>query len=51
MGRALILSEANEVRDMARRITALILLEPALDENYQSIKESAYAWPAASQSV
>jgi hypothetical protein len=31
---------------MARRIAALILLEPALDENYQAIKESAYSWKA-----
>ena len=42
--RALTLREANEVRDMARRIVALALLEPALDANYEAIKESTYSW-------
>jgi hypothetical protein len=47
LGRDLSTAEINEVRDMARRIAALLLLEPALDENYDSIKRSAYAWPAS----
>jgi hypothetical protein len=29
---------------MARRITAIILLEPALDSNYRNMKEHAFAW-------
>jgi hypothetical protein len=29
---------------MDRRITAL-LLRPALDDNYQAVKASAYPWP------
>ncbi|MDT7809968.1 MAG: hypothetical protein QOJ70_3781 [Acidobacteriota bacterium] len=33
---------------MARRIAALLLLEPALDENYLKVKQHAYAWPAGS---
>lgn len=45
LGRDLSLSEVYEVRDMARRIAALVLLEPALDANYLQIKESAYNWP------
>jgi hypothetical protein len=31
---------------IARRIAALTLLEPALDANYETIKESAYSWKA-----
>jgi len=31
---------------MARRLTAIILLQPALDENYQTIKASTYDWQA-----
>jgi hypothetical protein len=29
---------------MARRITALVLLEPALDANYQAVKAATYPW-------
>jgi hypothetical protein len=32
--------------NMARRIAAILLLEPALDENYRAIKSSTYAWPS-----
>ena len=45
LGRDLSTAEVNEVRDMTRRIAALLLLEPALDENYNSVKQNAYAWP------
>jgi len=34
LGRSLRLEEAREVRDMARRIAAILLLEPALDASY-----------------
>ncbi|HKS28372.1 MAG TPA: type ISP restriction/modification enzyme [Pyrinomonadaceae bacterium] len=44
LGRDLTLKEANEVRDMSRRIAALRLLEPALDANYLDIKADTYAW-------
>ena len=47
LGRDLSAAEVNEVRDMARRIAALLLLEPALDANYDSIKQNAYAFPAS----
>ncbi|MET0650428.1 MAG: type ISP restriction/modification enzyme [Pyrinomonadaceae bacterium] len=47
LGRDLSTAEVNEVRDMVRRIAALLLLEPALDENYDSAKRNAYAWPAS----
>lgn len=36
--------EVDEVTAMARRIAAIILLEPALDANYQVVKASTYAW-------
>ncbi len=47
LGRDLSAAEVNEVRDMFRRIAALLLLEPALDGNYESAKRDAYAWPAS----
>ncbi|HZG54541.1 MAG TPA: type ISP restriction/modification enzyme, partial [Pyrinomonadaceae bacterium] len=48
LGRDLTLAESAEVRDMLRRIAALLLLEPALDANYANVKGAAYAWPAES---
>ena len=41
LGRALTLAELTEVMHMARRIAALLLLQPALDANYRAVKESA----------
>ncbi len=38
LGRALTPDEAREVTHMARRIAALILLQPELDQNYQAVK-------------
>jgi len=38
LGRALTPDEAREVTHMARRIAALILLQPELDKNYEAIK-------------
>lgn len=32
--------------NIARRITAILLLEPALDANYEAVKQSTYEWPA-----
>jgi hypothetical protein len=46
LGRALTKAEVREeVRDMARRIAAILLLEPALDANYQAVKDHAFPWP------
>jgi hypothetical protein len=45
LGRGLTLGEVSAVANMARRIAALLLLRPALDANYQSVKAEAYAWP------
>ena len=41
LGRALTPDEAREVTHMARRIAALILLQPELDQNYQTVKSAA----------
>ena len=40
LGRALTPDEAREVTHMARRIAALILLQPELDQNYQAVKSA-----------
>ncbi len=45
LGRALKLEEAREATNIARRIAAIILLQPLLDENYRSVKAAAFAWP------
>jgi hypothetical protein len=45
LSRPLSPDEAREVMNMARRIAAIVLLEPALDANYAAIKESTYQWP------
>ncbi|HXF40806.1 MAG TPA: type ISP restriction/modification enzyme, partial [Blastocatellia bacterium] len=45
LGRPLTPEEAREVMNIARRIAAILLLEPALDANYESVKASCYAWP------
>ncbi len=44
LGRSLTVDEARELMNMARRLAALRLLQPALDENYESVKENAYQW-------
>jgi hypothetical protein len=46
LGRALPIDEVTEVTHMARRIAALLLLQPALDANYRAVKEAVYSWPA-----
>jgi len=46
LGRALTKDEVRYVQEMARRIAAILLLEPALDANYASAKAHAYVWPA-----
>jgi hypothetical protein len=46
LGRPLTIDEAREVMNIARRIAAILLLEPALDANYQAIKSATYSWPS-----
>jgi len=43
LGRALTPDEAREVTHMARRIAALILLQPDLNRNYQAVKAATVA--------
>ncbi|MGO8684368.1 MAG: type ISP restriction/modification enzyme [Thermoleophilia bacterium] len=47
LGRDLKPDEARYVSEMTRRIAALLLLEPALDENYERVKADTYVWPGA----
>src|SRR5665648_466746 len=46
LGRDLRPDEARYVTEMTRRIAAILLLEPALDANYERVKADTYAWPA-----
>jgi hypothetical protein len=45
LGRALTKEEVRYVQEMARRIAAILLLEPALDANYEAVKSNTYNWP------
>ena len=49
LSRSLSPDEVREVMNMARRIAAILLLEPTLDMNYEAIKSAAYSWPAKSE--
>jgi hypothetical protein len=44
LGRALKPEEARELMNTARRIAAIILLQPNLDENYAKVKAAAFDW-------
>jgi hypothetical protein len=44
LGRALTTDEAREVTHIARRLAALILLQPELDANYQRVKAASHDW-------
>ena len=44
LGRPLRAAEAAEVRDMARRIAAILQLEPELDANYEATKAQTFDW-------
>ena len=44
LGRALTPDETREVTHMARRIAALILLQPELDANYLCVKAGTFDW-------
>jgi hypothetical protein len=44
LGRDLTVDEARYVTEMARRIAAILVLEPALDENYEHIKADTFDW-------
>jgi SAM-dependent methyltransferase len=44
LGRSITPEEAHYVRDMARRIAGICLLQPKLDGNYAAVKANAYVW-------
>src|SRR5208282_6328830 len=44
LGRPLTKEEVRYVQEMARRIAAILLLEPALDANYQNVKAHTLSW-------
>jgi hypothetical protein len=45
LGRSLTSEEARYVTEMARRIAAILLMEPELDANYELVKANTYPWP------
>jgi predicted helicase len=47
LGRALKMDEARAVTEIARRIAAILLMEPELDANYEAVKKSTYAWTSS----
>lgn len=49
LGRPLKPDEVREVTNMARRIAAILLLEPALNANYEAVKANTYNWPSSNQ--
>lgn len=44
LGRSLTPEEVRTVTHMARRVAAILLLEPRLDSNYQAVETSAFVW-------
>lgn len=46
LGRALTMAEIIEVTAMARRLAALVLLQPRLDENYRAIAAATWVFDA-----
>jgi hypothetical protein len=47
LGRALTTDEVRTLTEIARRIAAILLMEPELDANYEAVKKSAYDWTAS----
>src|SRR5260370_19743652 len=45
LGRPLTKEEVRYVQEMARRIAAILLLEPALNANYEAVKQHTFPWP------
>jgi hypothetical protein len=45
LGRPLSMDEIRYVRDMSRRIAAILLLQPTLDANYRAVIADTYTWP------
>ncbi len=43
--RSLTIDEVQYLRDMVRRIAAILLMQPELDANYEAVKKATYQWP------
>jgi hypothetical protein len=44
LGRGLKMDEVRAVTDIARRVAAILLMEPELDRNYDAVRKATYAW-------
>jgi hypothetical protein len=44
LSRPLTMEEVREITHMARRLATIVLMEPALNKNYLTVKNSAYPW-------
>jgi hypothetical protein len=44
LGRSLAVEEARYVSDVTRRITAILLLTPDLNANYETAKRNCFPW-------
>jgi hypothetical protein len=51
LGRSLTVEEARYVTEMARRLAALVLLQPALDANYHAVRAATYPWLAETREI
>ena len=51
LGRALTKEEARAFTDIARRVSALVLLQKQLDQNYRAVAAAAHPWPAESKKL
>ena len=51
LGRPLTKEEVRYVQEMARRIAAILLLEPELDANYQNVKAHTFPWKQLTNSL
>lgn len=47
LGRGLTVAEAREFTALAQRLTGVVMLEPALDQNYQNAVAHAWPWQQA----
>ncbi len=46
LGRGLTMQEAEYVTEMIRRIAALVLLQPDLNSNYETVRTDVWNWPS-----
>ena len=44
LGRGLTIDEVGYIQQVARRIAALLLLDPELNENYRRVEAATYPW-------